>query len=416
MDPRKLHGTLATSMDDAAEDEVMSVIVRLRSTLRADSDEAGYLEEMAAGPAVYRYSLLPAIAIEATAVQIEQMTDNPTVDRIWPDLPVHTMLDVSAPIVRAPLVWDAGFTGQGVTIAVVDTGIDIQHPDFEGRIADATDYTGQGADDNNGHGTHVASTAAGSGAASDGKYRGVAPEATIIAAKVLRGDGSGSQSDVMAGIEWAVQKGAQVINLSLGGPPTPCDGTDALSELVDAAVDAGVVMCVAAGNSGPGRSTVGSPGCARKVVTVGATVSDPSTDYDEIARFSSRGPTADGRRKPDLALPGVGIVAARADGTSLGDVVNDHYTSLQGTSMATPHATGMAALLLSSNPGLSAEQIKQRMVAGARTMHLDGNAQGSGRGDVYNAFLDQAGQPLPVPPTPEEPGGCLPGVMGFLRR
>lgn len=416
MDPRKLHGSLAALMDESAEDEVMSVIVRLRPTLSVDSEEAGYLEQMAAGPVVYRYSLVPAIALRATPAQIEQMTDNPAVDRIWPDLPVHTMLDVSVPTVQAPRVWDAGFTGQGVTIAVVDTGIDVQHPDFQGRIADTADYTGQGADDNNGHGTHVASTAAGSGAASDGKYRGVAPEATIIAAKVLRGDGSGSQSDVMAGIEWAVQKGAQVINLSLGGPPTPCDGTDALSELVDAAADTGVVVCVAAGNSGPGRSTVGSPGCARKVVTVGATVSDPSTDYDEIARFSSRGPTADGRRKPDLALPGVGIIAARAGGTSLGDVVNDHYTSLQGTSMATPHATGIAALLLSTNPEWSSEQVKQRMVVGARTMHLDGNTQGAGRGDAYNAFLDQAGQPLPIPPTPEEPGGCLPGIMSLLRR
>ncbi len=415
MDPRKLHGSLAMSMDDAAEDEVMSVIVRLHPTMRADSEEAGYLEDMAAGPAVYRYSLLPAMAIQATAAQIEQMTDNPAVDRIWPDLPVRTMLDVSVPTVRAPLVWEAGFTGQGVTIAVVDTGIDIQHPDFAGRIADTADYTGQGADDNNGHGTHVASIAAGSGAASDGKYRGVAPEATIIAAKVLRGDGSGSQSDVMAGIEWAVQHGAQVINISLGGPPTPCDGTDALSELVDAAVDAGVVMCIAAGNSGPAPLTVGSPGCARKVITIGATVSDPSTDYDEIARFSSRGPTADGRRKPDLSLPGVGIIAARAGGTSLGDVVNDHYTSLQGTSMATPHATGIAALVLAASPDLAPEDVKRRMVAGARSMRLDGNTQGAGRGDAYNAFLDQAGQPLPTPPTPE-PGGCLPSVMSFLRR
>ncbi|MFQ5856944.1 MAG: S8 family serine peptidase [Anaerolineae bacterium] len=415
MDPRKLHGTLAMSMEETAEEEAMSVIVLLRRTLRADSDEADYVVGMAAGPAAYRYSLLPAVAVEATPEQIEQMTGNPAVDRIWPDLPVHTMLDVSVPVVRAPIVWDAGFTGQDVTIAVVDTGIDVQHPDFEGRIADTVDYTGQGADDNNGHGTHVASTAAGSGAASDGKYRGVASGATIIAAKVLRGDGTGRQSDVMAGIEWAVQRGAQVINLSLGGPPTPCDGTDALSELVDAAVDAGVVMCVAAGNSGPGQSTIGSPGCARKVITVGATVSDPSTEYDQVARFSSRGPTADGRRKPDLALPGVGIIAARAGGTSLGDVVDDHYTSLQGTSMATPHATGIAALLLSANPNLSPEQVKRRVVAGARSMRLDGNVQGAGRGDAYNAFLDQDGQPLPVPPV-EEPGGCLASVMSLLRR
>lgn len=415
MNPRKLYSALAVSMEEAAGDEPLSVIVRLHPTLRADSDEAEYLVQRAAGPAVYRYTLLPAMAIQATSAQIEQLTEDPTVEMVWPDLPVHTMLDVSVPLVRAPRVWEAGFTGQGVTIAIVDTGIDVEHPDFEGRIANTVDYTGEGADDNNGHGTHVASIAAGSGAASDGKYRGVAPEATILAAKVLRGDGRGRQSDVMAGIEWAVQQGAQVINLSLGGPPVPCDGTDALSELVDAAVAAGAVVCVAAGNSGPTQSTIGSPGCARRVITVGATVSAPSREYDEVANFSSRGPTADGRRKPDVVLPGVGIIAARAGGTSLGDVIDEHYTALQGTSMATPHATGVAALLLSANPDLSPEQVKRRMVAGARTMHLDGNAQGAGRGDAYNAFLDQAGRPLPAPPVIEEPTGCLASVMGLLR-
>lgn len=415
MDPRKLHGTLAMDVEGAPADEVVPVIVGLRPTLRAVSPEADALMEIAAASAEYRYNLVPALAVKASRRQIEQMTDDPAVDTIWPDLPVHTMLDVSAPTIRTPMVWDAGFTGRDVTIAVVDTGIDVDHPDFADRIADTADYTDEGADDNNGHGTHVASIAAGSGVASDGKYRGVAPDAMIMAAKVLRGDGTGRQSDVMAGIEWAVQNGAQVINLSLGGPPTPCDGTDALSELVDAAVDAGVVMCIAAGNSGPGRLTIGSPGCARKPITIGATVSDPTTEHDEVASFSSRGPTADGRRKPDLVLPGVGIVAARADGTSLGDIINDRYTSLQGTSMATPHAAGIAALLLSANPDLSPEQVKQRMIVGARTMHLDGNTQGSGRGDAYNAFLDQAGQPLPAP-TDEEPSGCLAGVMNVLRR
>lgn len=416
MDPRKLHGTLAMDLEGAPKDETIPVIIHLRPTLRADSGEAELLVQMAAGPVAYRYRLLPAIAMRATRAQVEQMTDDPAVDTIWPDLPVHTMLDDSVPLIRAPRVWDAGFTGQGVTIAIVDTGIDIQHPDFKDRIANTADYTGEGADDNNGHGTHVTSIAAGSGAASHGKYRGVAPEATIIAAKALKEDGTGRQSDVMAGIEWAVQQGAQVINLSLGGPPTPCDGTDALSELVDAAAEAGAVICVAAGNAGPGRLTIGSPSCAHRAITIGATVSDPTTEYDQVARFSSRGPTADGRRKPDLALPGVGIIAARAGGISAGDIINGRYTSLQGTSMAAPHAAGIAALLLAANPGLNPEQIKRRMIAGARTMRLEGNVQGAGRGDVYNAFLNQAGHPLPAPPPMEEPSGCLAGVMPLLRR
>jgi serine protease AprX len=417
MDARKLHPALAMAMVDEG-DEPVPVIVRLRHGVQVDStevDDVMALAVTAGAQPVYRYSLVPAVAFTTRPDQIRQLTESPNVDTIWPDLPVYTMLNDSVPIVRAPRVWESGFTGQDVTVAVVDTGIDVDHPDFEGRIAAVTDFTGEGADDNNGHGTHVASTAAGSGAASDGTYRGVAPDATIVAAKVLRGNGSGQQSDVMAGIEWAVDQGASVINLSLGGPPTPCDGTDALSTLVDAAVEAGAIMAVAAGNSGPGALTVGSPGCARKAITVGASVSDPANDYDMVADFSSRGPTADGRRKPDLVLPGVGIIAARADGTALGQVVNEYYTTLQGTSMATPHAAGMVALLLSANPDLEPDEIKRQLMTGARSLHLEGNIQGAGRGDAYNAFLGTAGQPLPPRPS-SEPSGCLASVMNVLRR
>ncbi len=416
MDPRKVHPALGVPMDDAAEDEPIPIIVALRPGLTAASTEAARVEQVCGRPARYRYTLLPALAIDATPTQIEQLTEEPDIELIWTDLPVHTMLNDSVPIIRVPPIWEAGFMGEGVTIAVIDTGIDPEHPDFKGRIADTIDFTGQGPEDNNGHGTHVASIAAGSGAASEGKYRGVAPAATILAAKALRGDGTGRQSDIMAGIEWAVQKGAQVINLSLGGPPEPCDGTDALSELANAAVRAGVVVCVAAGNSGPSPETIGSPGCARLVITVGATISDPEVPFDEIAPFSSRGPTADGRRKPDLVLPGVGITAARAAGTMLGEMVNSYYTTLQGTSMATPHASGIAALLLSANPDLAPAQVKERMLVGARSLGLEGTVQGAGRGDAYNAFLDQKGRPLPRMVPEEEPVGCMAGVMNLLRR
>jgi serine protease AprX len=365
----------------------------------------------------HTYQLVPAVATRVTQARLEELTDDPDVELIWPDLEVHTMLDESVPIIRAPLVWEAGDTGQGVKVAIVDTGIDPEHPDFAGRIVIVTDFTGEGAADNNGHGTHVAGIIAGSGAASDGKYRGVAPGASLMAAKVLKGSGSGLMSDVMAGVEWAVQQGAQVINLSLGGPPTPCNGTDALSATCDAAVEAGVVVCVAAGNSGPRERTIGSPGCARQVITVGATVSGP-TDYDSIADFSSRGPTSDGRVKPDVAMPGVDIVSARAHGTSMGTPVNDFYTQASGTSMATPHASGVAALVLQKEPSLTPAQVKERMMRAGRDMGLDPNTQGSGRVDAYDAYLGEAGEPLPPPPGPPPPppppppgSGCLPVLV-----
>jgi serine protease AprX len=186
-----------------------------------------------------------------------------------------------------------------------------------------------------------------------------------------------------------------VVNVSLGGPPYPGDGTDAFSLLVNAAVDAGAVVCVAAGNLGPAAGTIGSPAAASAAITVGASVSDPGTAGDEVAQFSSRGPTGDGRQKPDLLFPGVSIAAPRSAGTALGRPVDSLYTALDGTSQATPMASGSAALLLQANPRLSPDEIKSRMRRGARLLPgVPDTAQGAGRGDAYNTFVAAEGSPL----------------------
>jgi len=297
------------------------------------------------------------------------------------------------------------------------------------------DYSGQGsAQDGNGHGSHVAGIIAGSGAASNGKYRGVAPQADLYIAKVLDDYGSGRMSNVMAGLDWAVAQKVQIINLSLGNDGN-CDGTDALSEACDAAVGKGVAVFVASGNSGPMERTVGAPGCAREVITIGA-----STDNDEVASFSSRGPTSDGRVKPDVVLPGMNIISLRATGTTLGSgQVDEHYTSLSGTSMATPHAAGVAALLLAANPDLTPRQIKEILKSTAVDLGLNLNTQGAGRVDAFAAWkMALSGEipepeptpepepepepgptpeppPLPIPPAPDEPPtGCLPAFLAFL--
>ncbi|MFN8474812.1 MAG: S8 family peptidase [Anaerolineae bacterium] len=429
MDPSKLHPTLRTMVEVdmgtksiqemAQEPKDYPVIVRYRSAVSRS------MTADVQAPVTQTFDLINAAAMTVNLLELNDITEDPNVALVWADLPVHTMLDTSVPIIRAPEVWAAGFTGRGVTIAIVDTGVDTEHPDLVGRVAEFKDFTGQGNNDGNGHGTHVASIAAGSGAASDGKYRGVAPDATIIAARVLDSSGSGSQSNVMAGIEWAVERGARVINMSLGGPPEPSDGTDALSAQVDAAVRAGVVCCVAAGNSGRnGAKTVGSPGGSREAITIGATVSDPANAWDEAADFSSRGPTADGRVKPDVCLPGYQITAARGKGTTMGTPVDDHYTTASGTSMATPHATGAVALLLQSEPTLTPAQVKERMMRAGRSMGLDPNTQGTGRVDVRAFFRGQAGEPLPgketptptptPTPVPAPASGCLPVFLVSL--
>ncbi len=350
------------------------------------------------------FRLIPATALKLRVQELKALEEDPRVEAVWVDKPVYALLDVSVPLIRAPLVWERGFTGKGVKVAVVDTGIDPQHPDFAGRILALTSFVGGNGEDDHGHGTHVAGIIAGSGEASGGKYRGVAPEALILSAKVLKADGSGMMSDVMAGIEWAVEQGAKIINLSLGSPG-PCDGTDALSVMCDAAVKAGVVVCAAAGNDGPHPGTVGSPGCAREVITVGA-----SNDNDQVAPFSSRGPTADGRTKPDILFPGVGIVSCRASGTSMGNPLDNFYTSASGTSMATPHASGVAALLLQAYPDLTPAQIKAKMMNSALNLNLDPNTQGAGRGDAFGALEIEAPQP------PAKPKGCLYFLGTFFKR
>ncbi|RUA18213.1 MAG: hypothetical protein DSY55_00615, partial [Clostridia bacterium] len=259
------------------------------------------------------FSLLPCVATSVMADQIKSLASNPAVERVWYDLPVHTMLDFTVPHIGANKVWTQGDQGSGVKVAVLDTGCDMNHPDLKDNIRESADFSGKGqAQDGNGHGTHVSGIIAGTGAASHGKYRGVAPAAELYIAKVLDDAGSGRMSDVMAGLDWAVEQKVQVVNLSLGSDSN-CDGTDALSEACDAAVAQGVVVVVAVGNAGPMSNTVGAPGCAHNVITIGA-----STDDDKVASFSSRGPTSDGRVKPDVLLPGENIISARAEGTSLG--------------------------------------------------------------------------------------------------
>ena len=342
------------------------------------------------------YSIIPAAAVVVDANQIDALAQLEGVENVWFDEPVHTMMDVSVPHMGADKVWQQlGNQGEGVVVCIIDTGIDSDHPDFAGRIGLTKDFSGKGSvEDGNGHGTHVASTVAGTGAASGGKYKGVAPAASIMVAKVLSDSGGGRMSDVMAGVEWAVQNGADVLNLSLGSDGNS-DGKDALSTMVNAAVDAGKVVVVAAGNAGPGANTVGSPGAAEKPITVGA-----STDTDGMANFSSRGPTADGRVKPDISAPGTKIIAARATGTAMGTPLDDNYTSAQGTSMATPHVAGLCALILKANPRLTPAQVKGILRDSCIDLKMDPNIQGQGRVDALAAVTAAAAVAPPGPPKP----------------
>lgn len=259
-------------------------------------------------------------------------------------------------------LWAKGITGKDVVVCVIDTGI-APHPDLRNKIVGFHDVVNGRAEpyDDQGHGTHVAGITAGDGTASQGRYKGVAPEAKLVGVKVLDGNGSGSFSDVIKGIQWAVENKdthkINVINMSLGGGVREGYKDDPVAQAVEAAEAAGITPVIAAGNSGPRAGTIGTPAHAEHVITVGA-LDDrgtPERTDDQIARFSSRGPTrVDKLDKPDILAPGVNITAADSRG--------DGYRSLSGTSMATPFAAGVAALMIQAKPGITPEQVKQLMI------------------------------------------------------
>ncbi|MEW1589861.1 S8 family peptidase [Micromonospora vinacea] len=290
-------------------------------------------------------------------------------------------LDRNLAQIAAPDAWKAGYTGKGVRVAVLDTGADFTHPDLVGRVAERADFTAEGGDavDHNGHGTHVASTIAGTGAAANGQRRGVAPDAKLVIGKVLDDHGSGEDSGIIAGMEWAATR-ADVINMSLGGSE-PDDGNDPLSLAVDAlSKQTGTLFVIAAGNSG---AQISSPGSAATALTVGAVDRD-----DKLADFSSRGPLVNNHAaKPELVAPGVDIVAARAAGTNLQDPIDRYYEAISGTSMASPHVAGAAALLAQRHPDWTGERLKAALVGAADPLTgIDPYAVGAGRLNAARAL------------------------------
>ncbi|MFH8463455.1 S8 family serine peptidase [Streptomyces sp. NPDC017991] len=297
------------------------------------------------------------------------------IGKVWLDGRVRAEMAESNAQIGTPEAWEAGLTGKGVTVAVLDTGADVGHPDLAGRVSVTKSFIeGEEVADRNGHGTHVTSTVGGSGAASDGKEKGVAPGATLAVGKVLGDQGSGSESQIIAGMEWAARDvGATVVSMSLG-TTEPSDGTDPMAQAVETlTAETGALFVVAAGNTGA-PSSIGSPGAADSALTVGAVDS-----ADLAAYFTSAGPRhGDNALKPDLSAPGVDILAARSRlSAGSGD-----YTVLSGTSMATPHVAGVAALLAERHPDWTGAQLKDALMSTSRQLDASAYVVGAGRVSV----------------------------------
>ncbi len=338
-------------------------------------------------------------------VFLEKIRNLPYVESVTPNYKITACLDESVSIVNADDVWELtddygqNVTGKGITIAIIDTGVDYTHPDLKDGFLGGYDFVNNDADpmDDNGHGTHCAGIAVGLGNASNSTYVGVAPGAKFYAYKILDDKGEGDYSLFLQGINQALDPNndsdcsdhVDIISISsgaLGGDPN-----DIICEVADNAVSLGAVVVAAAGNSGPAYSTINSPGCAREAICVGAADKDGG-----IYSRSSRGPTSIGTLKPDVMAPGVDIISVRASGTSLGTPISEYYTKASGTSMAAPHVSGAVALVLQAHPDWTPRQIKMALRNTAVDLNYNLQTQGYGRIDVLGAVLISDAPPIAI--------------------
>lgn len=269
-------------------------------------------------------------------------------------------MDSAARTLHLDELWDRGLTGKGVAIAVIDTGA-APHPDYVDRITSFVDLVNnrKAPYDDRGHGSHVAGICAGNGKASNGKYRGAAPEANLVPIKVFDHLGNTNSSLIIKAIQYAVENkdklGIRIVNISIGAPAQMSAGDDPVVQAVEAATKAGLLVVCASGNRGPWPETVDTPGIAPSALTVGATNDMNTADLadDRVSRFSGSGPTPkDKLMKPDLVAPGENIVSCGMQGD---------YVEKSGTSMASPLVSGIAALLYQGHPEVEPRQMKTNL-------------------------------------------------------
>ena len=358
--------------DYVDENNMISVIVDFDHTPTIDDEIM--LEKNVLFEVQFRYWLIDSIAGKVNINLIPQIVELPGVVFVELDGRLEIQMNDVNEVHDVNLVWqETGYTGAGSVVAIIDTGIDSDHVGLDD--IDDSNYTNDSkviafydavntpeltngteikAYDDQGHGTHCAGITAGTGAP-DFQYIGVAPKAQLVGVKVLDSGGSGSFATVMAGMEWTVEKrhvfNIRAASMSLGGPGAiewTSSEEESVNRMGNEMMREGVALFIAAGNSAF-SAQIGTPGSAEDVITVGAL--DKNT---AIAVYSSQGPTEEGRVKPNIAFVGSSVMAPDFN-------TGDGYTSKSGTSMATPGAAGLAALMYQANPDLSPFDIRNIM-------------------------------------------------------
>lgn len=334
--------------------------VRVIGTTLGDPSSAADFARQLGAKVTWEYSLIDGFAATVPTAALGRLAERDDIEKLWLDQPTTTVMDQSHKAIEAQKAWASGFDGAGITVAVIDTGIDKTNlslaPAIVGCVSTIGGAVTPECTDSDGHGTHVAGTVA----SRSTTYPGIAPKASLVGVRVLHAAGTGFSSDIIAGMQWVaanknkVSPPIRVATMSVGYSRPGC-GTDSNpdAKAANALVNAGLVFTVAAGNSGHAKCTIDGSSAASKVITVAASdhKDTPAQGDDVIASFSSGGSSAN--NKPDITYPGVNITSTFIGGGVL-------VATMSGTSMATPHAAGVAALLLDKEPGLTATGVKSR--------------------------------------------------------
>ena len=402
----ELTGLLSKAHQGSTNNQTIRVIVQYREVPTA----AHYATMHGRGARLNaKLHLIKGAAFTIPASALAALEADPEILSVTIDHPMSVMDDLTNGATGVRSAWNSGFTGAGVGVAVIDSGINDNHPDLQNstqtgsRVVYHQDFTGTpttnaaGANyDLYGHGTHVAGIIGGNGYLSGGRYAGVAPGVNLVDLRALDQNGSGTDSTVIAAIQQAIALqqtyNIRVINLSLGRGIPVSYTQDPLCQAVESAWKSGIVVVVAAGNLGRlsvngsnGFGTITAPGNDPLVLTVGATKANgsPYASAESKASYSSKGPTTyDHVVKPDIMAPGNEVVSLSAPGATLetsypnalvnGTDGNADYFTLSGTSMATPAVVGAVALMLQEQSALTPDQVKARLMKTATKMYSFG--------------------------------------------
>jgi serine protease AprX len=414
--PAQVDDAVTQRLQATPESGLVPVIVEGASALSTGPDNSARAQQAEArvrskgGRIVGSSSLLGASVAELTPAQIRGLANDPAISRIHIDANVKATSTVSdpAPTGATPIVfqqstgatqaWQSGDTGQGVTVAVLDSGIDNNAAAFGARVkarVDFVDPANPAHGDPAGHGTHVAGIVA---ASRTFPSPGMAPDASLVSVRVLDPSGSSRISTVIEGLEWVIAHkdalGIRVVTMALGAPATGSYHEDPLAAAAEMAWRSGLVVVTAAGNDGPASRTITTPGIDPFVLTVGAAdeAGTASTKDDVIPSWSSEGPTVDRAAKPDLVAPGRMIVSVRVPGGTVEQALPTHIEGpqlfrLSGTSEATAVSAGAAALVLSQDRQATPDQVKALLVGNTTSLSTAShNAQGNGEVNVAKAL------------------------------